>query len=252
MTNSNGDWRQILPDTIGTLPIGMPLRRTEASCPAGARFSIIGVYPAATRVRARLVAGTRMMLPEAVELHSFAEGSASGRELDLHYLSPLGLCRAEVGLLDMMPNFLANTTKSKSGRSMHDNVRAFEAASDVRTGIAARPTPEELVELARTLPGNQERIRDTLSQVPTRVVFTVGLESAAFVRGVSFREVEHRADELLYAPPARIALLGCAVQVVHLVHPHLFIKRNAKWMERHRLWVVKSGRPLVAEVAGVK
>jgi hypothetical protein len=249
MTNSNRDWRRILPDIIGTLPNGMPLRRTEASCPAGARFSMIGVYPAATRVRARLVAGTRMMLPDAVELHSFAEGSASGRELDLHYLSPLGLSRAEVGLLDMMPNFLANTTKSKSGRSMHDNVRAFEAASGLRTGIEPRPAPAETVELAR-MPGNQGRMRDILCQMPTRVVFTLGLEPAAFVRGVSFREVEHRADELLYAPPARVVVLGCAVQVVHLVHPHLFIKRNAKWMERHRLWVATSGRAFVNEIRG--
>lgn len=51
--------------------------------------------------------------------------------------------------------------------------------------------------------------------------------------------------DLFYADAAEREVLGRAVRVVHLVHPHLFIKRNERWMRRHEGWVHEVGRRLI-------
>jgi uracil-DNA glycosylase len=183
-----------------------------------------------------VVGGVPMMLPLAVEEESFASSSASGAELEREYLAPLGLVRRDVLVTDLMPYFLANTTKSTSGRSMADNVRLFEEATGRATGIERRPRPAALVRHARELRGNVERLRSYVERCRPQVVLTLGAEAAAFVREEEHGHVEARAASLFYAAPERRRVLGIEVTVVHLVHPHLFLKKNASWMARHRAW----------------
>ena len=246
-SSHHGDhaWEHLLPPTKGTLPNGAPMPRTDPSGSPLARIVILGAYPAATLVRRLVVGATPMMLPMAVERTSFEPSSKSGAELDAHYLAPLGLTVADVLITDLMPYFLANTTKSSSGRSMADNLRLFERHSGTTTGIAARPEPNELVQLARAMPGNTDRLRFYLARCAPRLLLTLGAEPAAFVRGETHDAVAARFDALSYAAPETRDVLGVAVDVVHLVHPHLFIKKNAKWMARHRAWCAEAGRTLV-------
>lgn len=241
-------WQDHLPSERGTLPGGQPLRRTDPSGPPDAKIAILGVYPALTKKRIMTVGGTRMSLPVEVEGHSFEEGSASGAEINDNYLSPLGLTRDDVFITDMLPYFLANTTTSSSGRSMADNVSVYERETGATTGIEPRPKPRDLVRLASEMPGNLDRLRDYFTTCDPDLVFTLGTESAAFVRGTPFTEASKRVDTLLYGPAERLPFLGIETTVVHAVHPHLFIKHNRKWMKRHRDWCDRGGRSLVAEV----
>lgn len=243
-------WEALIPLTRGTLPGGGLLRRTEPSGDPDARIVILGVYPALTAKRIHPVGGVRMTLPVAVEAVSFDPASASGAEIDDNYLRPLGLTRADVLITDIVPYFLANTTTSKSGRSMANNIRLYEAATGTKTGIEARPTEEAMVRLAREMPGNLDRLADIIGRAQPWLVFTLGTEPAAFLRGLTFAEASAQVDELLYAPPVRLDVLGVEADVVHLVHPHLFLKRNAKWTERHRAWCSAHGRELVEASGG--
>lgn len=242
------NWMELLPDTKGVLPGGRPLRRTNPSGECRAKVVFLGVYPAATTVKPMLVGNQRLNLPVEVEAESFELGSASGREFEEHYLRPLELERADVLITDILPYYLANTTASGTeGRSMSDNVCAYEAEHG-RTGIDPRPPPDELVALARTMPGNLDRLSGYLGSFGPTLLLTLGAEVAAFVRGVTHSAI--RADEVLYGEPQLLTVCGRELMVVHLVHPHLFIKRNEVWMERHRDWIAQRGRALVAHHAG--
>ena len=205
----------------------------------------LGVYPALTEKKMLNVGGLRMWLPTQVEAQSFAVGSASGAELDDNYLVPLGLTRESVFITDLLPYFLANTSKSSSGRSMADNIAAYQDEARVETGIEARPSEAALVELAHDMPGNVERLRDYLTQCQPKLLFTLGTESAAFVRGISYDEASDQVDSLLYSGAEQLEILGVAPLVVHLVHPHLFIKQNKKWMGRHQKWCDEAGVDLL-------
>ena len=166
-------WKELLPDARGTLPGGLPLRRTDPSGPCRATVAFLGAYPAATSVRQVLVNYRRLNLPVEVEAESFAPESASGREFDEHYLRPLGLDRADVLVTDMVPYYLANTSASGTdGRSMADNVRAYEAEHG-RTDIEARPTPDELVALAQGMPGNLDRLSAYFEQYAPTLLLTL-------------------------------------------------------------------------------
>lgn len=240
-------WVNDLPESRGTLPSGEPLRRTDPAGPTPAAVAILGVYPALTEQRHFTVGDVRMVLPTAVERRSFEAGSASGAKLDDNYLAPLGLTRDDVFITDVMPYYLANTTRSTSGRSMADNVRIYEETTGERTGIVPRPTPAKLVSLASEMPGNLDRLRDYFGRCQPRLVLTLGTEAAAFIRGMPFAAANRVVDELLYGPAERLAFLGIEATVAHLVHPHLFIKRNEKWSRRHHAWCAEAGRRLVAD-----
>ena len=240
------DWRAHLPESIGDLPGGGVLRRTDPSGPAPATIAVLGVYPALTEKRIFTIDGVRVSLPTEVEGLSFEGGSASGAEIDGHYLHPLSLTRRDVFITDMMPYYFANTKKSTSGRSMADNVRLYESSIGTTTGIEPRPSSAKLVKLASEMPGNLDRLRDYFDRCKPCLLLTLGTEAAAFVRGMTFSAAYRQVDELFYGQPMRTSFLGIDAQVVHLVHPHLFIKRNAKWMNRHEAWCQASGRDLVA------
>ena len=242
------EWQTLLPSCVGSLPGGGELRRTEPSGTMPAFVAILGVYPALTDKRIFTVDGVRLTLPTEVEGRSVEVGSASGAKIDDNYLNPLGLTRADVVITDMMPYYLANTTKSSSGRSMADNVAFYEGVTGEKTRIQPRPAPAQLVELATELPGNLDRLRDYLGACRPRLVLTLGTEAAAFVRGISFHDAKRKVDGLLYADDERRSFLGIDAAVVHLVHPHLFIKRNVKWMNRHRVWCATRGRALVGRL----
>lgn len=147
------------------------------------------------------------------------------------------------------PYYLANTTASGTdGRSMCDNVRAYEAEHG-RTGIEARPQPDELVALASAMPGNLDRLTAYVEQYTPTLLLTLGAEAAAFVRGTTHSAIKPLVEETLYSEPQQLRVFGRDLVVAHLVHPHLFIKRNEAWMQRHRDWVTQRGRALVAQHA---
>jgi hypothetical protein len=154
-------------------------------------------------------------------------------------------------ITDLLPYYLANTTGSgKDGRSMADNVEAFERANPAaKTGVERRPEPEALLRHAAALPGNVERLADIFGHFEPRLLLTLGVEAAAFVRGMTFASASEQVDALLYAEPVRVTAFGRDLQVVHLVHPHLFIKQNEKWMGQHRKWCGERGRGVVARIA---
>lgn len=255
-------WQTHIPEVNGILPGGKKLRRTDPSGACTAKIAFLGVYPAATEVKQISVAGKRLNLPTDVEHESFALGSASGREFEGHYLAPLDLERREVMVTDMLPYYLANTSvlgegkrtprkeraKAAPRRSMADNVAAYEQAMRVQTGIKSRPPPNTLLKLASDMPGNHERLRWYFGQYSPKLLLTLGRESAAFVRGVTFDDAQAMGDELFYGGPMTRTFAGVRVAVVHLVHPHMFIKQIAKWTTKHREWCAETGRMLVSEV----
>jgi hypothetical protein len=207
---------------------------------------MLGVYPAASRHRTVVVDGEPMMLPAEVERASF-DGSKSGHDIDESYLAPLGLTREDVLFVDLMPYFLANV-RGKKGETMWDNIQRFERSAGVQLGIEPRPAPAELVQRARSMPGNLERLRHYIGAAERRLVLTLGVEAAAFARGESFAETDRRAHETFYADPVRgLGDIDLAVDVVHLSHPgNLMGTRagSAHWRERHVLWCSGAGRRL--------
>jgi hypothetical protein len=239
-------WQKLIPEVNGTLPGGKDLRRTEPSGACAAKVAFLGVYPAAIQVKQMSVAGKRLNLPTDVEHESFAPGSASGHEFQEHYLAALGLQRRDVMVTDLLPYYLANTTRTgERGRSMADNVRAYEHATGIPTGIEARPPPEALVKLAFEMPGNSDRLRHYFREHAPTLLLTLGTESAAFVRGMSFEDARAEGDALFYAEAVGQSFAGVELRVVHLVHPHMFIKRIAKWTAAHARWCETTGRALV-------
>lgn len=225
----------------GTLPGGKELRRTDPSGACAAKIAFLGVYPAATHVKPMTVACDMLNLPADVEHESFAPGSESGREFEAHYLAALGVERRDVMVTDMLPYYVANTTRSgKRGRSMAENVRAYDAEADKAngrtTGIAARPRPAALVKLASDMKGNEDRLRQYFGDHAPTLLLTLGIEPAAFVRRMTFQDARKLGDALFYGNPVNLTFAGVDLRVVHLVHPHMFIKRIAKWTAKHRQW----------------
>ncbi|MCB9619805.1 MAG: hypothetical protein H6724_10210 [Sandaracinus sp.] len=210
-------------------------------------MAFLGVYPAAAVAPAN-VGERRMNLPVRVERTSFELGvSASANELDDRYLGPLGLDRASILTLDLMPYFLANTRKSK-GRSMATNLREAELAYGRSFGIAARPSPARLVELARRMTGNVERLTDYFARSKAKLLFTLGSEAAAFVRGATYAAVNREARMLFYSAPVELDVLGTRRLVVHLAHPGILMSgkgRASDWPERHVRWCASEGRDVV-------
>ena len=245
------NWEQYIPPIKGTLPGGAPLRRTEFSGQGQWGIAFLGVYPAATKVQKITVGNDRLNLPTEVERESFSPDSASGREFEIHYLTPLGLDRHKAMVTDLLPYYLANTAASgKDGRSMADNILAFEREQGILSGIESRPTSDVLVRLASEMKGNEERVRDYFERFRPKLLFTLGTETAAFVRGMSFAEAKRTQDSLFYSTPVPITFLGLELMVIHLVHPHLFIKQNTEWMDRHKRWCELQGSSIVSSVAG--
>ncbi|MCB9681671.1 MAG: hypothetical protein H6733_09390 [Alphaproteobacteria bacterium] len=234
------------------LPGGAPLARTEAGGPLDAPVLVLGAYPAATHTAVFDVDGVARTLPTAVEPTSFHPGSASGDAVDAHLLAPLGLSRDHVCFTDLWPWFLANTTRASSGRSMADNVAAWEVATGAPTGIERRPSPATLVSRARTSASNAARLRAVFGARAPRLLLTLGTEAAAFVRTQPYERIAGRVDTLFYAAPARWFVLGVPLDVVHLVHPHLLMPhrrtsaRHAHWGRRHDAWTAGAGRALIA------
>lgn len=245
-------WQSLLPETRGTLPNDQPVWRTDPGGSFDAPVAILGVYPAGAV--ARTTVGDRLMnLPVRVEHTSFELGvSASAKDLDARFLEPLGLDRASVLTLDVMPYFLANTRKSK-GRSMADNLREAEAAFGRSFGIEARPAPGELVKLARQMPGNVARLTDFFARSKAKLLLTLGSEAAAFVRHETYEKVNVAARSLFYAAPVELDVLGTRFSVVHLAHPGILMSGKGKksdWPLRHDRWCSGDGRELVARVMG--
>lgn len=241
-------WETLLPDTRGRLPSGDPLYRTEPDGNFSALLGLLGVYPAA-RVAQVVVAGKRMNLPVQVERRSFEEGvSASARDLDSLYLGPLGLTRSDVLIMDMMPYFLANTRKT-NGRCMADNIADYERMTGAQLLIPPRPSAPSLVRLANTMPGNVERLQSYLGRSRIQMMWTLGLEAAAFARAEEYGSVKRRQRALLYQAPTPLTVLGANVNVVHLAHPGILMtKQGADWLNTHKTWCVTAGRDLAKTI----
>jgi hypothetical protein len=231
-------WTTYIPETQGHLPNGKPIPRTEPGGSFGARIALLGLYPAAS-VSRMMVNGSWMNLPVRVERTSFENSvSASADELDKHYLKPLNITRSDVLMLDLMPFFLLNTRMSNS-RSMAGNIEAYEDANNVKLGIHVRPAPKNLVELARSMPGNVARLHDYLTRSDATLLLTLGSETAAFARGVNFTAVSGREKEIFYRPPVMMSVAGVDITVIHLAHPGLLMTPAARvsgWLARHQDW----------------
>ncbi len=217
--------------------------RTDANGSTESPVAFLGVYPAATRLCRKSVGGKVLNLPLEVERRSFEETSRSGRDLDEHYLKPLGLTREMVYLVDMMPYFLANTAVGKSGRSMAENIRLYDRQQPAgrKLGIEPRAEPDALIDRCRTMRGNRGRLDHLLGSSRAKVLFTMGAEAAACARGF---DTEKEGRAVLYAEPARLDVFGLVTTVYHLVHPGLLMraaKRRNAWVEKHEHWQRETG-----------
>lgn len=208
---------------------------------------MLGVYPALTKMGRFETDDGPINLPVEVEATSFAPGSSSGREIDAAYLSPLGLSRDDVLFLDMFPHYLANTSGSGSGgRSMWDNVQTYERVTGEQTAMKPRPQPDALLGRCRTMPGNTERLAEQLEAHPRRLVFTLGNEAAAFIRG---DDAAKAAQPHLLASPKDLVFAGRSSPVVHLPHPGIVMRRTP-WRDRLTAWIEAKGRRLLADLDG--
>jgi len=240
MNSGSMRWQSLIPATRGFLPGGEPLPRTDPCGILGADIAILGLYPAAKVVQ-RTVAGHTMNLPVQVERTSFEHGvSESGKHLDDNYLKPLGLTRDDVLLIDLLPYFLANT-RGKKGHTMADNIRLFESLTGEALDIEARQSPAKMVNLAREILGNVDRLRKYLNGV--RLLLTLGVETAAFVRGESVSRVSKAARESFYREPVKLEVVGIEMNVVHLAHPGILMagRSGTKWRRRHKAWCDAGG-----------
>ena len=99
------------------------------------------------------------------------------------------------------------------------------------------------------MPGNRERLKSIVqSAINLRLLFTLGNEAAAFVRGMNHAK---EAQQYLYKPPEGkvLPVLGRDVCVVHLAHPGAYM-RSGKWKRTHAAWCSQTGRRLVRQVMG--
>ena len=139
--------------------------------------------------------------------------------------------------MDMAPYFMANTSVSRSsGRSMWDNVCIYSKEEKRELAVIPRPTPNELVEMCRTMPGNRERLTQYMMESNIEDLLTLGSEAAAFVRG-SRNVVE--GQEFLYAAAEKMEFMGKIVRVHHLAHPGNLMRassKNKKWHDAHESW----------------
>jgi hypothetical protein len=243
-------WEDLLPSIRGSLPSGSPVHRTDPSGSFASKLAISGLYPAG-RVRPTMVGNRRMNLPYQVERVSFEAGiSASANHIEQHYLEPLGITREQVLMFDIMPYFMANT-RVTDGRSMADNFLEYERLTGKRLGVQPRPPEADLVRLARSMPGNVDRLKCILARSEARLLLTLGSEAAAFVRGEDYRSVNSRAAKLFYREPVLVDVLGVQIQVVHLAHPGLLMTAQARaagWVDRHDNWCRSVGRELVTRM----
>lgn len=243
-------WADLIPDQKGCLPSGEPVWRTEPAGPADAPVAFLGVYPAG-QVRRSTVDGVTMNLPFRVERTSFEAISKSGKDLDVGYLDPLGLERASVFLFDLLPYFLINT-RGSGGKTMWGNIQRYEELTKKKLGIEPRPDPRRMPYVARQMPGNLARLTDYINRARPRVLFTLGTEVAAFVRGESYQSVDKRAKSLFYSTPANLTVLGVPTTVVHLAHPGILMSGHPKaeeWRQRHDVWCGGQGRALATSAS---
>jgi hypothetical protein len=238
---SQAPWEANLPAVLGALPLGGRLVRTDPRGPTPAPIAIIGLYPALTTKR-QWPGPRGRWLPTAVEERSF-EGSSSATELEEKYFRPLGLSEARVFLIDLYPYYLANAATGKSGRTMWDNVVAYQEATNEQLAVRCRPDDDEMVEWCRKLEGNRERLAWWFARCQPRLAITLGREAAAFARGYEGRGAARRAQDHLYREPFESTAFGPApVRVVHCAHPGLLMREHAgRWNDLHGAWCAGDG-----------
>ena len=135
------------------------------------------------------------------------------------------------------------------GRLTYQLIDQNASMTRTKTSIEVWPPGEELVRLVRGMLSNLFRLAGIIGRDWPRFVLSPGTEPAAFLRGLPFAAASARVDAMLCAAPVCLDVFGVEANAVHPVHPHLFIKRNAKWMAGHRGWSLSSGRSLAAEGA---
>ncbi len=253
MANSgivDAPWEEHLPASLGALPLGGKLVRTEPRGPTPAPIAIVGLYPALTSKKQWPGRGGRWV-PTEVEKHSF-EGSSSATELEKKYLAPLKLHENQVFLIDLYPYYLANAAVGKNGRTMWDNVVAYGRETKEELAIRCRPDDDAMVALCRSLNGNKERLSWWFARCKPRLVITLGREAAAVARGYDGEGAAKKGQDDLYCEPFESTAFGPNVlRVVHCAHPGVLMRENAgKWNEKHDEWCSGDGAREVARALG--
>ncbi len=245
-TDGEQGWERLLPRDLGALPFRQRLTRTEPRGPTPAPIAIVGLYPAVT-VKKRWSGGGGRWLPFEVEARSF-EGSRSAAELETKFLAPLGLDPSKVFLIDRYPYCLANAARGASGRTMWDNIVAYQEVTKEDLAIRCRPSLDEMVDWCRDLPGNEERLAHWFGCCKPRLVITLGAEAAAFARRYRGEGAVARARDDLYVDPTTSTAFGPSpLKVVHRAHPGILMRANGgTWNRKHEEWCAGKGTVEVA------
>jgi hypothetical protein len=237
-------WEDLMPKVRGNLPNGGHWTRTDSSRSEPTPIAVMGAFPTHLVGKIFLYNDPHkgvLRLATKCEGTSFQEGSKSGRDFGRFFLDALpGLSRDQICFFDMYPYYLAS-------EDMYQNFQIYAARQGMQIDVLRKPTPQGLIDLANSTPGNLDRIREILTNCQPSLLLTLSAEVVAFVRRIPYSEVD--PDKLFYREPQKLDILGYETRVVHLAHPNS-VSRIPKWQKRHNRWCNDTGSRIVAQVIG--
>lgn len=164
---------------------------------------VIGAYPSA--IFARGVPADNLKMP--FDDTAYPGGvNKSAEELDKDYLAPLGLARSGCWITNLVKVFLFKKGHEQGG------------GEETRSGFDAYAK--------KSLPWLEKE----LSLGNPKLIITLGEEVAGIVTGTTGA----KRVKLLDYKIRTIKLFGLEYKIVHMVHPGLLMRGNAKWVKIHQ------------------
>ena len=244
-------------------PFGQPLQKVEQVPFSGARVFVLGVYSSAVHARwigpdkkqralalavasepcifwrgedAASIISAIQVPPEAGRLVDAGKrfNGPSGQSLDNHYLSPLGLTRADAWLCDLLPESRMN---DKQADRVEDYGRVATALGLPAATI--RPVPAKFADQLRL-----EAILEEFLNSGAGTLITLGDQPLReFVAALSLGHSRLRMYGALASQYGRLhtfSVRGRRFQLLPLTHPRQAGRlgySNKGWGELHQNWV---------------
>lgn len=194
---------------------------------------IVGAYPSArfSRMERRIVPVGNLKMP--FDPTEYPNGTnASARELDKKILEPLGLTRGQCWITNLVKPFLF-----KDEHVAHFGV--FNSA------YSMEPTRKRFEQFGKK---SVPWIIEELQFAQPKLILTLGREVAGILLDVN--GVKKRNDLLDYKV-RDVNLGGVSYRIVHIPHPGILMRRNAKWDALHEKGII-SLREEIRKIFGAK
>ena len=170
---------------------------------------------------------------------SVEHNGPSSLGLERNVLIPLRLADDEVAFTNVVPWFFVKSGRGSKGEAIKQRFEPFGIENGVDPGsLPPRPTPHQLVEIARS-DNRRDSLRAEILEADAPVVVTLGQEALDSVRAVTDRcaGVQSRLAPAGYGTRGEVVIGSTTFELLPLAHPG-FVRQTtrADWKDALAQW----------------